>query len=166
MIEIFAKGFHGVQIVFTEGEGSRGGGGPGVDQSHLHDVKTLRSRTKERAAVGDVDVYFGTLVEVLRVVGIAFAHDRGGDDGVNLNGCHAGTAVRHGAQHVNSAAGPDDGKLAARPQHIGQSRRSRHQIAFPFRIMPVLQVGIHDVSGSVGVNHDGLSLALAVYFHA
>src|SRR5260370_26443789 len=92
VIEIFAKGFDGVQIVFTEGEGSRSGGGPSVDQSHLYDVKTLRSRTKERAAVGDADVYFGTLVKVLRVVGIAFAHDGGGDNGVNLNARHARTA--------------------------------------------------------------------------
>src|ERR1700686_5670490 len=105
VIKIFAKGFHGVQIVFTEGEGSRSGGSPGVDQSHLYDVKTLRSRTKKRAAVGDVDVYFGTLVKVLRVVGIAFAHDSRGDNGVNFNTRHDGSDVRHGAEEVNSADG-------------------------------------------------------------
>ena len=166
VIEIFAKGLDGVQIVFAERERPRRGRGPGVDQRHLHHIELLRRRAQERAAVGHVNVHIGTLVKMLRVVGITLAHDGGGDDGIDLDPGHAGTAVRHGAQNVDAAARSDDGELPVRSQNIGQRRRRRHKVALPLGIVPVRQVGIHDVGGSVGVDDDRFGLPLAVDFHA
>ncbi len=166
VIEIFAERLDGIEIVFAEGERAGGGRGPGVDQRHLHDIKMLRSRAQKRAAIGDVDMHVGPIVEMLRVVGVPLAHDGGGDDGIDLDPGHARAAVGHGAQNVDAAARADDGELSVRAENVGQCGRRGHQIVLPHGALPVREIGVHDVGGSVGVDDDRLGLALAVDFHA
>ena len=123
MLEVFPEGFDGVQAVFAEGKGAGGGGGPGVHQRHLHHVELLLGIAHKRAAIGDVDVHFGPLVQMKGVVRVAAAHDGVGDDGIDLDSGNAGTAVAHRAQDVHAAAGSDDGEISMRAQHIGQRGR-------------------------------------------
>ena len=123
VLEVFPEGFHGVQTVFAEGKGARGGGGPGIHQRHLHHVKLLLGVAHKRAAIGHVDVHFRLLVQMKGVVRVAAAHDGVGDDGIDLDSGNAGTAVGYRAQDVHAAAGADDGEVAMRAQHIGQRGR-------------------------------------------
>ena len=99
---------------------------------------------------------------MLRIVGIAPAHDCRRDDRIDLN-LDIG-AVRHGAQNIDSTAWANDGKLTSRSQNIGERGRSRHEIGFPFRVMPVRRVSVHDVSGSVGIDNDRLRPSLTIDF--
>src|SRR5579864_9194875 len=84
MVEVLAKCFRGIEIVLAEGKGAGGGRSPGIDQRHLHDVKMLRSSANKRAAVVDLNVYVGAFIKMLSVIGIAAAHDRGRDDGIDF----------------------------------------------------------------------------------
>ncbi len=97
MIEIFAEGLDGVEIILAERECASRGRGPGVDQRHLHHIKMLRARAQKRSAVGHVNMNVRPIVEMLRVGGVALAHDGGGDDGIDFDPGHAGTAVGHRA---------------------------------------------------------------------
>src|SRR5579864_1368252 len=112
-----------------------------------------------------MNLYIGPLVKMLRVVGVALAHNGGGDDGIDLDPGYTGTTVRNGAQNVDPAPGPDDGELAVWTQHIRQGRRRRHEIALPLRLMPARYVRIHDVGRSVRVNDYHFGLIFPVDFH-
>ena len=163
VLEVFAEGFDGVEVVLAEGEGPGGGGSPGIHQRHLHDVVLIMAVADERTAIADVHVHFGNLVEVIGVIGEAVAHDVVGDDGIDFDAGDVGAAIRHRAQHIHTAARADDGEVTARAQHVGQRRRSRHQIA-PVIVAPMMRVGIHQVGAGVGVDDDGLGPALVVDF--
>src|SRR5208282_507870 len=133
-----------------------------IDQRHLHDVEVLRGRAHKRTAVADVNVNIRALVQMLRIVRVALTHDGSGDDGVDFDSGHARAAVSYGPQHVDAASGPNVGEVSVGAQNVGQRRRSGHEIVFPHRALPVREVRVHDVSGSVGVDDDGFGLALAV----
>src|SRR6202030_2344440 len=123
MIEVFSKCLHRIKTVFTEGEGSGGGGSPGVDQSHLDHVKILLRIANKRSPVGNLDVYLGPLIQVIRIIGVAVAHHGVGDDRIDLNSGDARAAVGNGAKYIDSATRADDCVLAVRPQNISQCRR-------------------------------------------
>ena len=166
MVKIFPERLFGIQIVLAESERSGRRGCPRVHQSHLHNIKLLRRRAQERAPIGDLYAHIRTLIEMLRIVSVAAAHDRRGDDGVDLDPSDASASIRHGTKHVNAAARTDNRKVAMRPQNIGQSRRGGHQILLPVGIVPLLHVRIHDVGGRIGIDDDGFGLPLAVHFYA
>ena len=54
-----------------------------------------------------------------------------------------------------------------RPKHIGQRRRSGHQILSPSSVpcQCFFGIDIHQVGGRIGVDHDRLGIALAIDFH-
>src|SRR5579862_4070384 len=150
MSKIFAEGFDGIKIILAESESAGGGRGPGIDQSHLNDIESLRSRAQIGAAISNVNVNLRPLVEVLRIIGIAAAHDGFGDDGIDLDSSDAGAAIRDGSQNVDAAPGPNNGEGTLRTQNVSQSRWRRHEIFFPFGVVPVGEIAVHDVGGSVG----------------
>ena len=144
MLEVFAEGFNGIEIVFAEGECARGGGRPGIDQRHLHYVVSLAGVAHERSAVGNVDVDLGPLIKVIGVVRVAAAHNRVGDNGIDFDSGYAGAAVCQRAQDVYTAARADNGVLPLRAQDIRQRRRRRHQAVLP-QPAPVFGIDIHEV---------------------
>ena len=120
----------------------------------MDDIEVLRSRAQIRAAIGDVYVHIGTLIKMLRVIGVPAAHDGGRDNGINFNSGDAGTTIGDCAEHVHAAAGADDGKFSMRAQNIGQCRRRRHERSLPGGSMPARQVRVHDVCGRIGIDHE------------
>src|ERR1700731_782147 len=99
------------------------------------------------------------------IVRVTITHDRVGNNGIDLDSGHAGTAAAHRAQYVYATARSDDGVISVRAEHIGQRRRCRHEISLP-RPLPAFGVDIHQVSGRVSIDDDRLALALGVHFDA
>src|ERR1051325_8280800 len=95
MVEIFLERFDRVQIVFAESEGPSCGGGPGIDQRHLHHVESLSCGSQIRATICHLDTHVRALVKVLSVIRVAASHDRGGDDRIDLDTCYAVASVRN-----------------------------------------------------------------------
>ena len=166
MFEVLPEGFHGIEIIFTQRESAGGGGGPGIDQSHLHHIETLRRGTQIGAAIGDVEVDVGPLVKMFGIIGVTSAHDGIGNDGIDFNAGDAGAAVGQGAQYVNASARTDDGEISMGTQNIGQRRGAGHENAFPRRTRHAFWFDIHDVSGGIGIDHNCFVMALAIHFHA
>ncbi len=113
-----------------------------------------------------MDVNIGPVVKVLRVIGVAAAHDRGRDNGINFDARYARTSIGNGAKHIHASAGTDNCELAVRPENVGKRWRSGHQVAFPFRLMPLPHVRVHDVGGRVRIDNDCFGLSLPVHFDA
>ena len=165
VLEVFLERFDGIEIVLAQRECACGGGGPGIHQRHLQDVELLAGVAYERAAIGDLDMDIRALVQVLCVIRVAAAHDGIGDDGIDLDSSDAVAAIGDRPQNVDPSTRPDDGVVAVRAEHICQRRRRRHQIVLPGSL-PVGGVGVHDVGGSVRINHNGLRATLTVDFDA
>jgi hypothetical protein len=165
MFEVLPESLHSVQIIFTERESAGGSGGPGIDQGHLHDIETLRRGAQIGAAIGDVEVNIGPLVEMFGISGVTAAHDGVGNDGIYFDAGDAGAAAGQGTQHVNASARTDNGKISAGPENVGQRRRAGHENAFPRRTPHVFWFDIHDVSGGIGIDHDCFVMTPAVHFH-
>src|SRR5208282_4687041 len=140
------------------------GRGPGVHQRHLHHVIQVAAVAYERAAIANVNVHLGNLVEVVGIVRVTVTHDVIGDDGIDLDAGDVTAAVGHRALHVHSAAGTDDGVVAIRTQHIGQGRRGCHEVAL-VRGIPVVRIGIHEVGAGIGINHNDLGPALLIHLY-
>ena len=132
----------------------------------MNDVELLGRIADEGATVRDVNVDFGLLVETIRVVGVASAHDRGRDDGIDFDAGDVRTAVGDGTENVNTAAGTDDGEFAVRAKDIGEGGWSSHQVVLPLGTLPLVRIDVHDVSGGVGIDDDGFGSALAIDFDA
>ncbi len=128
VFEVFAKRLDRVEIVFAERECAGRRRRPGIHQRHLHHVVLVVAVAHKRAAIADMHVHLGNLVEVKRVVGEAIAHDVVGNDGIDFDAGDIRAAVGHGAQHVNATARPDDGEVAVRTQHVRHRRGRRHQV--------------------------------------
>ncbi len=119
MLEVLAESFDCVEAVFAQGKCAGRGGSPCVHQGHLHDVELLAGVAHKGAAIGDVDVHLGPLIEVVDVVGVTAAHDGVGYDGIDFDSGDARAAGSQGAHYIHPAAGADDGVFAVRAQHIG-----------------------------------------------
>ncbi len=122
MQQVIAEGVAGVEVVLGERERAGGGGGPGIHQGGLQHLIFVGAAADEAAAVLHVDVNLGTQIEIVAEPGEALAHDRVGDDAVDLDGGDIGAAAVEGARHVPAAAGSDDQGLGAGADGIGERR--------------------------------------------
>src|SRR5206468_7657694 len=98
VVEIFRECLDSVEAVFAQGKCARGSGCPRVYESHLHDIERLFGIADKRAAIGDMNVYVGTFVEVICILRVAIAHDGVGDDRIDFYYGDAWAAVRNGPQ--------------------------------------------------------------------
>src|SRR5690242_5797442 len=103
---------------------------------------------------------------MLRVIRIAPAHDSGSNDGIDFDAGNIWAAIGYSAENIDTSARPDDGELPMRPQDIGQSGRSGHEIGLPVGVVPLRDVRIHDVGGGISVDDNHLALSLAIDFYA
>ncbi len=140
MREIFLEGFHRVKAVLAQGEGAGRGGRPCVHQRHLDHVEALFCIAYERTPIGDVDVNLRTLVKVIRIIGVPVAHDGVGNDGIDFDSGHIGTAIRHRPQHIHTSARTDDRVFTMWPQNVDQGRRGGHQVLLPGCVLPIFGV--------------------------
>src|SRR5260370_784974 len=108
MLEIVAESVSGVEVVLRQGEGSRRGGGPGVNQRRLNHVVFRLAAAHKTAAVLYHDVYFRPLVQVVTQVRKLLPHDGGGDDRIDLHAGNVAAAGRERPQHIPTATWSDD----------------------------------------------------------
>src|SRR5436190_10943748 len=96
------------------------------------------------------------------IIGVAIPHHGVRDDGVDLDTGHAGAAAGDRPQNVGTSARSNDGKLSVRTKDVRECRWRGHQVLLPIAIVPMARVGIHDVSGSVGVDDYGFRAPLTI----
>src|SRR5262249_61849104 len=112
MVKILAEGLNRVEIVFAQGKGAGGRGGPGVHQRHLHHVILVRRTANVGAPVLDVNVDLRHFIKVVGVAGVTAAHHVVDDERIDFDSGHAGTAIGYGTHDVHAAARADNGVVA------------------------------------------------------
>ena len=98
-------------------------------------------------------MHLGKLIKSIAVIRVALAHDRIGDDRIDLNSVNVLTAVRHGAQDVDATTGSDNCVFSVRSEHVGKCGRRRHQISFPGST-PGVGVDVYQRAVGVRVEYD------------
>src|SRR5205807_6282437 len=63
--KIFAKGFKRIQVVLAERKGPGSGGGPSIDQRHLHCVVAFAGVADVRAAILNVQMHLWAFIEMI-----------------------------------------------------------------------------------------------------
>ncbi len=126
---------------------------PRVHQRHLDHAVLFVGPPHEAAAVLDPDAHLRTEVEPTAQVREPLAHNRGGDDGVDLDTGDVVAARGQRARQVPSAARADHQRLGAGPQGVDQTRPLVEQVV-PFLLGKPRQIEAGNAGGGVGVDDD------------
>ena len=116
-----APSFKGVEAVFAEAEGSRSGGGPGIDHAHLDEVKFFVGAGEPTAGVVDVELEVGDGAEVAEAAEDGVPGVEVDEDGVELDTGDVGDAEVVCGHDVSSATDADDGGFMKVRKTIGQA---------------------------------------------
>src|SRR5216683_5477182 len=111
-----------VEIVLTESERARSGGGPGVHQRRLQHLIFFGAPAHKATAIFNEHVQFRTEIKTAAEIWKTLAHDRIGDDGIDLHRGDVVATLRERPSHIPTAAGSDDERLAAWPYRMDQAR--------------------------------------------
>src|SRR5438045_7694148 len=114
VLEIFLECLDRVEIVFTQGKCAGSSCGPGIYQCHLHNIKLFLRATDIRASITDMDIHAWTLIEMISIVSVTFAHDVVHDQWIDLNTGNIRTSIGNGAHYVHAASRSDNCEAATR----------------------------------------------------